>query len=496
MKNDFEEIKRKEEMKELNDFEQKIITKTYNNEKTFEKLGLLNNEWIEKYKNIYNYNMYLQNDLINNNISENIFIIDDLSPKFKNLELDDGDKKIKINILFEFFLVSKKFIDLISKSFEDDERKRLLDSCCYEAFKSRNGLIIKDKEKNIILYCQSLRRNNIFNTKYIFQYLKQSYMNHELEIILKNNLKYYLNERKILNKSNQKICFSGGEKIGHFYSVINNLEKNIININGINEDTIKILKKKLNDKNFEMKENLNSIFLCIYQFKDLIQGFSVNNNDVNKNEAIITLNDFLQNFQTLKRESFNKIQNIFKSEESKDYYKTISSIFNRLNPGKNHDKKNILDNKSNQAIQYEEEDEKKLFIKNKKTDSIFQNLFYLIKERIISCSKCYLKSYTFVNLPILSIKDKIKKKIQDNIFKDINKKGKVKCNFCSGEQTDCSITIKIIDFPKILIVILKIDVVREFHLKENLTIINDNIKYELICFIDLLDKVYFKKNNN
>ena len=109
MKNDFEEIKRKEEMKELNDFEQKIITKTYNNEKTFEKLGLLNNEWIEKYKNIYNYNMYLQNDLINNNISENIFIIDDLSPKFKNLELDDGDKKIKINILFEFFLVSKRF---------------------------------------------------------------------------------------------------------------------------------------------------------------------------------------------------------------------------------------------------------------------------------------------------------------------------------------------------------------------------------------------------
>ena len=153
-----------------------------------------------------------------------------------------------------------------------------------------------------------------------------------------------------------------------------------------------------------MNENLNSIFLCLYQFKDLIKGFSVNNNDVNQNEAIITINDFFNNFQTLKKESFNKIQKIFKFEIRYNYSLIISTIFNRLNPEKIHDKKNILENQSNQANQYEEKEEKKLFIRNNKTDSIIQNLFYFIEERIISCSQCYLNSYKFEYRPILLIK--------------------------------------------------------------------------------------------
>ena len=493
----FEEIKRKDEMKELLDFEQKIITKTYNNEKIFEKFGLLDNEWIEKYKNKYNYNLYLQKGLINNKTSDNIFKIDDLSPKFKNLELDDGKEKIKINIFVDFFLVSKKFIGLISKNFENENERKRLSSYCFDALKSRKGLIIKDKEQNRILYCQSLKNNNVFNIKFILQYINQVYMDNEIEKILKENFSNYFKERNIsIGKIIQKICFSSGKKIGYFYLIINDLKKNITIRNGINRNAMNIKQQVKKKKIFLMNENLNLIFLCLYQFKDLIQGISVNNNDVNQNEAIITLNDFFKNFQTLKKESFNKIQNIFKSEDSYDYYKTISSIFNSLNPEKIHEEKNTLDNQSIQAIQYEEEKEKKLFIKNNKRDSIFQNLFYFIKERIISCSKCNLSSYKFAYLPILLIKNEIKKKIQDIIFEDIKKKGKVKCNFCFGEKTDCIITIKNLDFPKILIIKLEITDIRKFDLKENLNIINNNVRYELICFIDLIKKVYFKKDNN
>jgi hypothetical protein len=213
-------------------------------------------------------------------------------------------------------------------------------------------------------------------------------MNNEIEMILKKNFYNYLKERNIsIYKSCQKICFSGGEKVGYFYPLSNDFKRN-----GIDENTINIIKKVKENKNkktFLMNKYLNSIFLCLYQFKDLIQGISVKNNDVNQNEAIIALNDFFKNFQTLKKESFNKIQKIFEFEMSIKYDKIISSIFNRLNPEKNQDKKNILDNQSNQTIQYDEEEKKIIFIENNKADSIIQNLFYFIKESIISCQKCY-----------------------------------------------------------------------------------------------------------
>ena len=269
----FEQIIRIEEMKELNDFEQKILKEDNNNEKNFKKYGLLNNEWIKKYKNLD-----LKNNQINNNSRENIFKIEDLKPKFELLDLND-DEKTKISIPIDFALVSGKFIDLISKHFENgDERVRFL-KLSYEELKIKNGLLIKDKEENRILYCQHWRDNNLFNIKYILKYLNQVCMNNEIEMILKKNFYNYLKERNIfIYKSCQTICFIGGEKVGYFYSLNNDFKRN-----GIDEITINIIKKVKENKNkktFIMNKYLDSIFLCLYQFKDLIQGISVKNNDV------------------------------------------------------------------------------------------------------------------------------------------------------------------------------------------------------------------------
>jgi formiminotetrahydrofolate cyclodeaminase len=95
----------------------------------------------------------------------------------------------------------------------------------------------------------------------------------------------------------------------------------------------------------------------------------------------------------------------------------------------------------------------------------------------------------------MSIKNKINNKIQDIIFKTIRRKEKIECNFCAGVKTDCTIYSKIIDFPKILIIVLEMADISEINLKENLKIINDNIRYTLICFISQDHAVYFKKGN-
>jgi len=493
IKMDFEEIKRKDEMKELYDFEQKITANANSNEKTFEIYGLLNNEWIEKYKNKYNYNLYLQKGQFNNNFSENIFIIDDLLPKFENLELDYDKQKIEINYNNNFALVSIKFINLITKNFKNEEREKLL-NLCYKAIKTINGLIIIEKEEKIILFYKIFEGKNIFKIKYILKYSKEDFMNKELNLILKGGLKNYKKIRNI-ESSKQTIYNNNGEKIGYFYSslcqISNNLKMNFNNRNEIHEV---ISKEKLYLLNHS---KLNSIFLCLYQIEDLKQAILANN-DVNQNEAMKILSEFITNFQTLKKESFNKIQSFFKSKIPRTYSKTISIIFNELNPKKNNENKNALDSKYNQALQYGNEKEvKELFLKNIEKDSIIQNLFYCIKEKIITCSNCNLKVYKFVLLRFLLIKDKISKKIQDIIFKVINKEDNIKCNFCSGDITDCNIISKITDFPKILIIILEKVDISEFNLKENLNIVNGNIKYTLICLIDQGqdNKVYFKKGN-
>lgn len=482
----FEEIKKNDEMKELYIFEQKILTKALINEKAFKKYGILNKEWIEKYKKTYNYNLYIKNKKINFNPNENIFKIDNLIPKLEILDLND-DEKIKIYIHDDFVLVSEKFIGLISKNFENElERKRLLNLCC-EALKTKNGIIIQDMKENMILY---YRGNNIFKIKFILKYLIHNYMSKELEMILQQGFGNYLNKRKH-NLLKQKICNDNGEKIGYFYSssyqVNNNLIMNFNKEKNINVD-------KLKEKFFLLNKKLNSIFLCLYQIEDLKQRNLINN-DINQNEAIKILSEFLQNFQTQRNESFNKIHNFFRIDIFSQYRKIITFVFDKLNPPKILDNKNILDNQFNQTIQYDEGEEKNKFIKNNKTDSIIQNLFYCIKEKTILCSKCNLKVYKFAYIPFISIRSKIKNKLEDIIFKVSNKEDKVVCNFCSGIETVCTTSIKITDFPRILIVILENTDYENFHLGEYVNIINNNIRYVLFSFIDHHNDVYFKKSN-
>ena len=103
--------------KELNSSELSVkneILKNYK-EKQFKKYGILNKDWIEEYKNIFNEN---ETDSIN----KNIFDIKKLIPNFDNREIKvDINNKIIIYFQQIFFFVSENFINLLNKYFPNKE---------------------------------------------------------------------------------------------------------------------------------------------------------------------------------------------------------------------------------------------------------------------------------------------------------------------------------------------------------------------------------------
>ena len=89
---------------------------------TIRKYALINKNWIEKYKQYYNYEHFLKTYEIKfpSNIG-NIFVFNNLIPEFDDrpLELINGktNNNMDCSILKNFVLVSEEFIELIMKHF-------------------------------------------------------------------------------------------------------------------------------------------------------------------------------------------------------------------------------------------------------------------------------------------------------------------------------------------------------------------------------------------
>ena len=134
-----------DEMFELNLCEIKIkeeINKNNSNEINFQKYGLLNKNWIEKYKKYYNFEKFIQKqELETPSDKQNNFEIEitDLLPKYNenNINNEDEDiKNIKCSFPTNFTIVSKNFIDLIQQHFYDKQNqdiiKQIFDDMIYE----------------------------------------------------------------------------------------------------------------------------------------------------------------------------------------------------------------------------------------------------------------------------------------------------------------------------------------------------------------------------
>ena len=179
--------------KELNSSELSVkneILKNYK-EKQFKKYGILNKDWIEEYKNIFNEN---ETDSIN----KNIFDIKKLTPNFDNREIIvDINNKIIVNFPKNFFLVSENVINLLEEYFSNKEEQDKMLTLIYEVIIGGHCIIIKDKHYNSNLIFISLYNSQndtyISNTiDYVINYFSPEYMNEEVNLIISQNISNYL----------------------------------------------------------------------------------------------------------------------------------------------------------------------------------------------------------------------------------------------------------------------------------------------------------------
>ena len=89
----------------------------------FKRYGLINKEWVEKYKILYNFDDFIKYQKINpNQNGEDIFILKDLIPIFESKSLKDNNGKFRLNVNLpsNFTIVNENFINLISKNIKKD----------------------------------------------------------------------------------------------------------------------------------------------------------------------------------------------------------------------------------------------------------------------------------------------------------------------------------------------------------------------------------------
>ena len=541
---DEDSIQRIEEMFELHISEMAIkedITK-FNSEKIiFQKYGLLNKNWLKKYKSFYNYDYFIKNEEIKYYDKENnIFIIKDLIPKFdkKSLKNKYDNSNIDISIPTNFILVSENFINLISHNFEnknnDDNEinySEMIKDLIYEVIIGGKCIIIKDKHNEnsffITLYNKSKNNDNNsnsdsdvdtdnnkdnyynynYNTNNINFFLKfNDKLNIEngLKIILGKSFSNNLIQRNDENDFCQQLFDSKNILIGYIFELIfkNNNTLTKLDINYLTNRKTNYIKPKL-VKEFSdiLNPYIKSIMLCLYQI-DTLKNYFLNIDDINKyNKVNKVLKEFFENFSQNPLQSISQVQiNLFKTKNYENYINIIESIFSMIDSELS--KKQCNEYSFSQVDLYDEQRGKtKFFDKRNNNDSIIQKLFYSVKETSIYCYSCKMTTYNFENISFFMIDtDKEEQEIIKLSENSLNKKiinQNIKCNFCANKNRECTIEKKLIDFLKIIIFILIGDKINKFILNENFLIILNNKNYSLFCFVENKENnVFFNKNND
>ena len=235
------------------------------NEETF---YLINPEWINEFKEYYNYS-----DLCNsikiikpkknkkidyNNLNKYINII--ISKKnilnalnFSQNELLDNiinyknikayiEEKDDITYYSNCYIVSSKIMDIIKNIFNNKEIKIYRKNI----FVENNLIFISYKNKIII---GKLNEKLLFITSYIFSYISKEVFELEKEYLFSYSFKQYINDLKCkLNNSEKQILIKKNKKIGELI-VLNN-EKNLFENKSRNKSVQnKILYKSYNKSN-------------------------------------------------------------------------------------------------------------------------------------------------------------------------------------------------------------------------------------------------------
>ena len=487
-----------QEMNELILTEKKIkedILKKGATEIKFERYGLINKEWVEKYKRLYNFDDFLKNQKINPNQNrENIFILKDLIPIFESklLKDDNGKYRFNVNLPSNFTLVNENFINLISKNIKKDieetprgktDERTLMEisgvetptpkepdvfdnnhqqisdvnDLFFEAIIGGGCIIIKDKKNVnsffIRLYNEYMDKNENKNINpdsiHFFINFKEKSVEEELKIILTGGIGNYFTKKKL----DSFICheiLSNNQSIGFIYNFI-------YKDYGSTQIIMDIDFHLKRDKKYNFNPYLSSIVICLYQIDNLRLFFSnINNNTICKENTRIFY-DFFRTFNSNPKQSLSIIENhMLNLQKIENFEKIIQTIISKLDLELTQNKKNE-ENQLNQVNQYIEKAQKEIIIKKYNNGSIFLQLFNSIKEKIIFCKKCKMSLYFFDFMPFFEIdlnNENNNINLTEKIFGSKKFDMDFKCNMCQKE-TKSSVEGKINGHSPILIIIIK-----------------------------------------
>ena len=459
------------------------ITKLTNN--IFQKdYSLLDKNWFNKYQNV-----------LYNNSNENIFKMT-FYPNFKDKTYIFGNKSYTFSIPTNFVLVKKEVIQQLLNYYDKNEQNKV-PNLIYDVVVGGECLIIKNKNYNNAFYVSLNNLNNIFyynnDINFILIYKDTQELTLELYKILQKGFLSYLDENEIKQDGKSHDIFnSNGELIGH---IIHYTELQYTYTNKILTQK-KVFKSKNLQKEikhtYEMNQILHSIMLCLFQTKQLVN--EINNNNYKSKKTMVQL--FFEYFQNIQKDC-SKVNSKLNSQINPNmvgtYKDIISEMFSKL------DKELIISKmkdtyKQGQINQFSETSSKKKMNEKIKNSSIVEKLFYIIFEIKAICN-CGISNYSYESSIFLYINlDKENKNvlISDQLIN--NKKPKnIQCHFC-GQKINNLNDIKIIKYPKILIVILEGENYSNFSIKSQKEININNRLYQLYCLCENNNTFYFKSN--
>ena len=459
----------------------------------FKKYGLINKDWFYKYKNFLfgtkqkpNYNIKL------------------LTPTLDNQFLNYNNYSYTFLIPKDFIIVPEKVINIISNHF-DAQQKKEINNLIYDLIIGGNCIIIKDKKNNNIIFIY------LFNNQHELHYNKEidfilAYNNkQELDIyikdIIKNKFENYLKFNNIsLNSGDIQSIKNSKNQL-----IVNIIPKNYLNTLAttmkrlIKEDILPNLNAKTHTQSSNLKLNdnleLKAILLCLYQFKDLIYNELKNISYDSKYKITQLLINFFENFEKINIIDKNLNDEFKNSLKSKDYKIIIKDILDKLDSELTQKKKT----KTVEDIkQYTEKEAKEIFDKEHKNPSIIEKLFYIkLQKKTICPSKEINFKYYYSECLVINLDNENKNVLlSDKLINTDKKNEMIKC-YCKIEKSMHSVENRIVDFPKILVVIIEGNKIANFSLKNqyNIYIDKENNKlYILRCFIERnTNFVYYKR---
>ena len=475
-------------------------------DKGFKKYLLLNKDWVDKFKKLYNDKRY-----------ESLLDINSICKKNEHKDFTYIKSNFGFSLPTNFTLGTEMFISLLSEYFKKDEKIKLQNGFFYIIIGGK-CLIMKDKKKSndtfayITLYNEE--KEDFSHEIDFFIYITDiEFMRKTLKLILTKNIwnffkkiKYnYEEEYKIFNSSEgNKIGYivrnNSIENIGKIYRSLKNIEIKKPKPGNIEHNKSEIKKQLNNIKANIIVNKLNSILFCIYQIKEELFEYLINsnkNNNLQLSNLLIFFYEYYKTNSKFNNQISENISNILNLNNNNDYKSIISEILEKLdNEHFTGEKYNFEDDQVNK---YDEKKVLNIFEEQHKNITIINKSFFIAKEKIKDCLECSMTTYNFNYIKYILIeldKEATEIKLENKLLSILKNKRKEKCPFCSGRKTNSNIKEKVVIYPEILIVIIEGKRFNNFSLSKNIDILQNNNKdilYSLKCFIENdTNEVYYR----